>query len=293
MIKSMTGFGKAEKSNAEKKIVVEIKSLNSKQADVSIRMPNEYGQKEIAIRNKVAKNLKRGKIYCQISVENKSGDSPVKINKKLAGNYIKELQDIAKKSDLANSNIDYIAIATRLPEVVTNNLEEVSDKELAILMEAIELALIEINNFRQEEGDVLAVDFKKRIGKILNMLNDIKPYEEERIVRIREKLETELSKYSEKLNVDTNRFEQELIFYLEKFDITEEKIRLRKHCDYFMTTLENNDNEKGKKLGFVAQEIGREVNTIGSKANHAEIQKIVIQMKDELEKIKEQMMNIL
>ena len=293
MIKSMTGFGKAEMSNVEKKIVVEVKSLNSKQADVSIRMPNEYNQKEIEIRNILAKNLKRGKIYCQISVENKGGDPPVKINKKLAVNYINELQDIAKKSDIQNTQIDYLAIAARLPEVVYNNMEEISKEEFSILLQAINLAFIEIDNFRQHEGEILAEDFRDRISKILNMLNHIKPYEEERIVRIREKLETEFANYSEKLNVDANRFEQELIFYLEKFDITEEKIRLKKHCDYFLDTLENEESEKGKKLGFVAQEIGREINTIGSKANHTEIQKSVIQMKDELEKIKEQMMNIL
>jgi len=293
MIKSMTGFGKAEKSNANKKIVVEIKSLNSKQADVSIRMPNEYNQKEIEIRNILAKNLKRGKIYCQISVENNGGEAPVKINKKLAVNYISELQDIAKKSDIQNTQIDYLAIATRLPEVVSSNMEDISKEEFSILTQTIGLALNKIDEFRQHEGEILAEDFRKRIAKILDMLNQIKPYEEERIVRIREKLESEFSSYSEKLNVDTNRFEQELIFYLEKFDITEEKIRLKKHCDYFLDTLENDEGEKGKKLGFVAQEIGREVNTIGSKANHTGIQKFVIQMKDELEKIKEQLMNIL
>jgi len=289
----MTGFGKAEKSNSDIKIVVEIKSLNSKQADISIRMPNEYNQKEIEIRNMLAKNLKRGKVFCLISAENKGGDVPIKINKKLAVNYINELQDIAKKSDISDSSIDYLSIATRLPEVVSNNTDEISKEEYSILIKAIKLALNEIDDFRQHEGEILAHDFRERITNILEMLNQIIPFEEERINRIREKLEMEFSNYNEKLKVDPNRFEQELIFYLEKFDITEEKIRLKKHCDYFMATLENGDGEKGKKLGFVAQELGREINTIGSKANHAEIQKIVIQMKDELEKIKEQMMNIL
>ena len=293
MIKSMTGFGKAEKSNAEKKIVVEIKSLNSKQADVSIRMPNEYNQKEIEIRNLLSKNLKRGKIYCQISVDNNGGDAPVKINKKLAVNYINELKEIANESSITNSDIDYLAIASRLPEVVSNNFHEVSDDEFSALTDTIRLALKEIDFFRQEEGNILAHDFTERIAIILGKLDQIKPYEEARIIKVREKLEIALGNYSEKLNVDANRFEQELIFYLEKLDITEEKIRLRKHCDYFLSTLKNDEAEKGKKLGFVAQEIGREINTIGSKANHAEIQKIVIQMKDELEKIKEQMMNIL
>ena len=293
MIKSMTGFGKAEKSNAEKKIIVEIKSLNSKQADVSIRMPNEYNQKEIEIRNLLSKNLKRGKIYCQISVENNDGDAPIKINKKLAIKYINELKEIANESDIINSNNDYLAIASRLPEVVSNNNYELSNEEFSDLTETIRLALKEIDSFRKEEGNILARDFVERIALILDKLNKIKPFEEARIIKVREKLETALGNYGEKLNVDTNRFEQELIFYLEKLDITEEKIRLKKHCDYFLATLENNEAEKGKKLGFVAQEIGREINTIGSKANHAEIQKIVIQMKDELEKIKEQMMNIL
>lgn len=289
----MTGFGKAEKSNSDKKIVVELKSLNSKQADISLRMPNEYNQKEIEIRNLLAKNLKRGKVFCLITVENNGGDIPIKINKKLAVNYINELQDIAKKSELGDSNIDYLSIATRLPEVVSSSSDKISKEEFSILTQAIKLALNEIDDFRKHEGEILALDFRERITNILEMLNQIIPFEEERINRIREKLETEFSNYNEKLKVDSNRFEQEIIFYLEKFDITEEKIRLKKHCDYFMATLENGEAEKGKKLGFVAQELGREINTIGSKANHAEIQKIVIQMKDELEKIKEQMMNIL
>lgn len=292
MIKSMTGFGKASGTYGDKEISVEIKTLNSKQADITVRLPNAYSQKEIDIRSLLSKRLRRGKIYCQINIENHNAELPVAINTDLALRYIEELQTIEKQAGISHSS-DLIAVVSRMPDVVANKAEEVSDEEYEVVKSIIEKAAAALDLFRSGEGELLAKDFAFRINKILELMDSIKAFEDARIVKIRERLETEMMRYSEKLKVDENRFEQELIFYLEKLDITEEKIRLRKHCDYFLQTLNENTEEKGKKLGFVIQEMGREINTIGSKANDAGIQKLVVQMKDEAEKIKEQMMNIL
>lgn len=288
----MTGYGKASGAGETKTITVEIKTLNSKQADVSLRLPNAYSRKEMALRSLLASRLKRGKIYCQINIENRGAEPPVSINKELAVRYIDELNEISRLAGVGQSP-DLIAIAARLPEVIVNKEEDVSKEEFETVKNIVGKALDDVDVFRADEGEHLAGDFRTRIKSILHLLESIKPYEESRLEKIRERLTAEMSKFSEKINVDENRFEQELIFYLEKLDITEEKIRLAKHCNYFAATLEEDGEEKGKKLGFVLQEIGREINTIGSKANDASIQKIVVQMKDELEKIKEQMMNIL
>jgi uncharacterized protein (TIGR00255 family) len=293
MIKSMTGFGKAQADTGDKRIIIEIKSLNSKQADVAMRLPGSYNSKEVEIRSLLAGRLKRGKIYCAINTENHGTEAPVEINKSLALKYIEELKEIRNNAGLSDENTDYIAVVSRFPEVIVNKTEEVDEEEFKTVMKILSLALDDIDKFRMQEGALLEKDFRKRIDIITGLLQKITPLEENRILKVRERLENELSKFAEKINVDKNRFEQELVFYLEKLDITEEKIRLSKHCDYFLETLTAAGDEKGKKLGFVLQEIGREINTIGSKANDAGIQKIVVQMKDELEKIKEQMMNIL
>lgn len=292
MILSMTGFGKAEVSNQEKKISLEIKSLNSKQADISVRMPNVYNEREMDIRSRITKSLKRGKIFLQINTEYLGNTPPVEINTKLAVEYIKALQNIETQVGVKPSS-DYLSTVTRMPDVVKSKNESISKEEFEMLMEVLEESLISINKFRINEGEILEKDFKYRIETILNLLEEVKPFEEKRTEKIRDRIHSEIEKLDDSIKMDDNRLEQEIIFYLEKLDITEEKIRLKKHCDYFMETLDNPKDEKGKKLGFVCQEIGREINTLGSKANDAAIQKIVVQMKDELEKIKEQMLNIL
>ncbi|OIP00793.1 MAG: YicC family protein [Bacteroidetes bacterium CG2_30_33_31] len=292
MIKSMTGFGKAEFLNSEKRISVEIKSLNSKQADIGIRMPNIYNEKEIEIRSLITKELGRGKIYLQINVENLGNIPPVEINKALAIRYIDELKEIENLCGIGNKT-DYISVISRMPDIVKSKNDTLGEDEFKTLIDILKIAIKNADTFRIEEGDILYHDFKNRINIILNLLEDIIPYENDRITKIRERIESELNNFSDDISIDKNRFEQELIFYLEKLDVTEEKVRLKKHCEYFMQTIDNDDIEKGKLLAFISQEIGREINTLGSKANDSNIQKIVVQMKDELEKIKEQMLNIL
>jgi len=288
----MTGFGKAEFLNSEKRISVEIKSLNSKQADIGIRMPNIYNEKEIEIRSLITKELGRGKIYLQINVENLGNIPPVEINKALAIRYIDELKEIENLCGIGNKT-DYISVISRMPDIVKSKNDTLGEDEFKTLIDILKIAIKNADTFRIEEGDILYHDFKNRINIILNLLEDIIPYENDRITKIRERIESELNNFSDDISIDKNRFEQELIFYLEKLDVTEEKVRLKKHCEYFMQTIDNDDIEKGKLLAFISQEIGREINTLGSKANDSNIQKIVVQMKDELEKIKEQMLNIL
>lgn len=291
-IKSMTGYGRAEKAVFDKRIIVEIKSLNSKQNDLLVKLPSSYNEHEIDIRSQIGARLKRGKIFCQISLDYLEGSMRVNINKTLAINYINELKEVSSKAGLDNKS-DLLSIALRLPDVVSNDGLSISDEEGIALKEAVAEALDFIEEFRLHEGQILGNDFQMRITTIGNLLKQIDPLENGRLVKIRERIENELNNHGSKLSVDPNRFEQELIFYLEKLDITEEKIRLAKHLDYFVDTMNNDDDEKGKKLGFITQEIGREINTLGSKANDAGMQKLVVQMKDELEKIKEQLLNIL
>lgn len=289
---SMTGYGRETLAIPQKKITVELKSLNSKQADIMLKAPTAYSELEMDIRSLLNKHLKRGKIYCQINVDFLEGAMRSSINHELASIYLKELKSIERDNQLQASN-DYLSQILRLPDVVSSRENELKEEEAQAVIQALNLAIERIKQFRKEEGEILADDFEKRIIAILELLKEIAPLEEQRIVNVRERLTQEVQKNMQKLNVDSNRFEQELIFYLEKLDITEEKIRLEKHCQYFLETMNGEQEEKGKKLGFVSQEIGREINTLGSKANDAAMQKIVVQMKDELEKIKEQLLNIL
>ena len=289
---SMTGYGRETLAIPQKKITVELKSLNSKQADIMLKAPTAYSELEMDIRSLLNKHLKRGKIYCQINVDFLEGAMRSSINHELASIYLKELKSIERDNQLEASN-DYLSQILRLPDVVSSRENELKEEEAQAVIQALNLAIERIKQFRKEEGEILADDFNKRITAILKLLKEIAPLEEQRIVNVRERLTQEVQKNMQKLNVDSNRFEQELIFYLEKLDITEEKIRLEKHCQYFLETMNGEQEEKGKKLGFVSQEIGREINTLGSKANDAAMQKIVVQMKDELEKIKEQLLNIL
>lgn len=285
MIESMTGFGKATLQLNGKKITVEIKSLNSRNLDISARIPSEYKEKEMEIRQLLAQELVRGKISFNIFLEINGVDNGVKINSELVHKYIEELKAID-----SNAQTNYLEIAMKLPETVSATKDELDDEEWSTVKDLIHEALVNIKDFRAEEGRNLEQDFIKRIELIGEYLENIKEFEKERISMLRERLMKSIEELQQK--VDENRFEQELIYYLEKLDITEEKVRLKNHLDYFLDILESPESN-GKKLGFIGQEIGREINTIGSKANFAPMQKLVVQMKDELEKIKEQSLNIL
>ena len=291
MIRSMTGFGKCQADLPGKMITVEIRSLNSKQLDLNFRAPAVYREKEMAARALIAQKMERGKIDVTITVESKN-DQPISaINKSIALLYAEQLKDLlASLPDHQES--DLLSILIRMPDVLKNEKEEFSEEEWMAVQQAIESALADADRFRINEGKVLEHDFIMRIERILELLKQIEPLETTRIENIRAKFEQRLAELNMEKSYDKNRLEQELLYYFEKLDITEEKIRLRKHCDYFTLTVDEKESP-GKKLNFITQEIGREINTLGSKANDAPIQMIVVQMKDELEKIKEQLANIL
>lgn len=288
----MTGFGKAEVIYENKKISIEIKSLNSKQLDLTTRIPFAYNEKELEIRNHINNRLERGKVSFSMFTELQGANSQYKINKELAAAYFSELQEITRMIG-EEVKSDYLQTLMRLPDVVSQSREMLDENEWTEVEKIIIQAINQLDEFRKQEGAVLEADFVKRIQKILDLLREVKTFEQARIERIKERILKELNALAEDVKVDRNRFEQEMIFYIEKLDVTEEKLRLAQHCDYFLKTLKDKDMSKGKKLGFILQEIGREINTLGSKANDTEIQKIVVQMKDELEKIKEQSLNIL
>jgi len=288
----MTGFGKATNEYKDKKLTVEIKSLNSKQSDVNVRMPQQYREKELVLRNEVIQKLNRGKIDLSIWIEGNDTDKTVQFNENLIKDYYIQLERVSKTIGQKLENEQVMQIIMRLPDVLKTETKELDENEWNAIFETMQTAIAQLDEFRVQEGKVLETDFIKRIDRIVNMLNQLKPFEKERIEKIRERINQNLAENIENVDIDKNRFEQEIIFYLEKFDITEEKVRLRNHTSYFIETIDN-EEFAGKKLGFIAQEIGREINTIGSKANHVEIQMIVVQMKDELEKIKEQLLNIL
>ncbi|MBL29933.1 MAG: YicC family protein [Flavobacteriaceae bacterium] len=285
MISSMTGFGKSELIEDSKTITIEIRTLNSKTIDINSRLPQKYKELDILLRKKIIKSLKRGKIDFSVTHKLNEENSTSFINKKAVENYISQLKDIQsfKESDL-------LSIAMRLPETLKTEKKEINEKEKSDLLSLLDKTLAEVISFRDQEGKILHNDFINR-SKLLNKyLKQISKIDINRKKLFKEKLKNEIKKI--KVDIDQNRFEQEMIYYIEKIDITEEKIRLSNHISYFVQTL-NSDNSQGKKLAFICQEIGREINTIGSKANNFEIQKIIVQMKDELEKIKEQLLNIL
>lgn len=284
MIQSMTGFGKSVLSLADKHISIEIKSLNSKSIDINTRIPQVYREKELDFRKLIAEQLVRGKVDFNIFVENTGTQTPSKINPNIVKSYIEQMRAIVD-GDLT----ELLKMAVRMPDALQTTSESISEEELANIFQHINLAIADLQNFRSQEGKVLEKDFILRINNINRLLQEVQGLDEERLALIRERLEKAVADIQ---NVDANRFEQELIFYLEKLDITEEKIRLKKHLDYFLETLQSEDSN-GRKLSFIAQEIGREVNTLGSKANFAPMQQLVVQMKDELEKIKEQVLNVL
>ena len=284
MIQSMTGFGKSVLSLSDKHISIEIKSLNSKSIDINTRIPQVYREKELDFRKLIAEQLVRGKVDFNIFVENTGTQTPSKINPNIVKSYIEQMRAIVD-GDLT----ELLKMAVRMPDALQTTSESISEEELANIFQHINLAIADLQNFRSQEGKVLEKDFILRINNINRLLQEVQGLDEERLALIRERLEKAVADIQ---NVDANRFEQELIFYLEKLDITEEKIRLKKHLDYFIETLQSEDSN-GRKLSFIAQEIGREINTLGSKANFAPMQQIVVQMKDELEKIKEQVLNVL
>lgn len=285
MIQSMTGFGKHVIQLPTKKITVEIKSLNSKSIDLNARMPSAYREKELEIRKLIANSLQRGKVDFSLYVELTGDETSAQVNEAAVRQYMKQLKSIADGDDLR-----LLEMALRFPDAMRTDKEDIDDEEYHTILKVLDGALVEINKFRSEEGNVLEKDFLQRIKELQELLGRVVAMDPERQATVRERLEKAVEDI--KTDVDANRFEQELIYYLEKYDITEEKVRLANHLDYFAKTLQSDDSN-GKKLGFISQEIGREINTIGSKANYAPMQQLVVQMKDELEKIKEQMLNVL
>lgn len=291
MILSMTGYGKSSCELADKVLSIEIKSLNSKQVDIYTRLPNLYKEKDLEIRNLISQKLVRGKIECTIAIDNAENIQPSVINASVVRSYYKQLLKLSEEL-MIEANEDLLSIVMRMPDTLKPEKEELKEEEWAILSAGIGQALQKLNDFRAEEGKALEADFIKRIDIIADLLSQISPFEKQRIEDIRQRIQKNLNEYTEVEKMDENRLEQELIYYLEKLDITEEKVRLRNHLNFF-TDVMNNEENNGKKLVFIAQEIGREINTIGSKANQSDIQKLVVMMKDELEKVKEQLMNVL
>ena len=285
MIQSMTGFGKHVVQLPSKKITIEIKSLNSKNLDINTRIPQLYREKELELRKMIAESLSRGKVDLGLYVEITGEETTSEINQGVVKKYMAQLGSITE-----GEPIKLLELALRMPDTLRSDKDAIDEAEYASIMEAMKEALLKINSFRDKEGSVLEADFMLRLNSLTQLLEQVKEMDPERLNTIRERLNRALSEL--KVEVDSNRFEQELIYYLEKYDITEEKVRLANHLEYFNTTLHSEDSN-GKKLGFIAQEIGREINTIGSKANYAPMQQLVVQMKDELEKIKEQMLNVL
>lgn len=290
MVKSMTGFGKGEAALQNKKITVEIRSLNSKQLDLGLRLPAVYRQSEYEIRNIIARTIQRGKVDVFVTVESQAVETPARINKEVFREYLHQMTDTLA---FAGIDADYDAIVPvimRLPEVVSTETESISDEEHAALIAATEAAAARLDAFRMQEGAILIADLLGRVDRIESYKEEVVPFEKARTETIKARILDNLEKLQ--ADVDRNRLEQEMIFYLEKLDITEEKVRLANHCRYFREVAAGEEGA-GRKLGFIAQEMGREINTMGSKANESNIQILVVKMKDELEKIKEQVQNIL
>lgn len=287
----MTGYGKETISFGAKTITIEIKTINSKQFDLSLRLPALFREKEMEIRSIVSGVVERGKTDVTITVDSSVGNENYTLNQPLAERYYKELKQLSAAIGEDDFR-EYLPILSRMPEVFKNTAAELNGDEWNAVADGLSRALALLDACRTNEGSILATDLIKRVFNIQELLTQVVPFEKERTENVRNKLNTSFTEMTNESNFDRNRFEQELIYYFEKLDITEEKVRLKKHCEYFLDTL-NNDSSNGKKLGFIAQEMGREINTLGAKANHFEIQRLVVLMKDELEKIKEQLLNIL
>lgn len=290
MIKSMTGFGKGEVVCGDKKFRVELRSLNSKQLDLSIKLPGKYRAAEAEVRNIITRELQRGKVDCFITVETAVAETSAHINTEAFKAYAAELRKACGEVSLEVDDSALVQSLLRLPDVVTTEEREVSAEEISAIVEAAKTAAAELNAFRVQEGAILIADLLKRIDLIEQYRHEVEPFESARVDTIKNRIRENIEKLQ--LEVDNNRLEQEMIFYIEKLDITEEKVRLDNHCRYFREVAAE-EEAPGRKLGFIAQELGREINTMGSKSNEANMQRLVVKMKDELEKIKEQVLNIL
>lgn len=292
MIRSMTGYGKAEQEIQGKKITVEVRSLNSKQLDLNVKLPMSYREYELELRADVAKTLVRGKADLFIFVEAVKDEAPATINKDVFASYYSQIKQVSQLMDISLTNEPVVQTILRMPDVLHVERQEVTEDEVVALKLSVAGAVKRLDEFRLQEGAALIKDILHRVEKIEGLVTTIEPFEKGRIEVIKTRIANNIAEFVPQANIDQNRFEQELIFYVEKLDITEEKVRLRNHCKYFHEICDQED-APGRKLGFIAQEMGREINTLGSKANDADIQKMVVQMKDELEKIKEQVLNIL
>jgi uncharacterized protein (TIGR00255 family) len=281
----MTGYGKSVLQLPNKTISIEIKSLNSKSLDLNMRMPSIYRSKELDLRKAVAAKLSRGKVDFSLYFETTSEETQTNVNVAVVNKYINQLEAMS-----TGTKMQFLQMAIRMPEALSTERNDIDESEWGDIQKGIRNALDSISHYRLEEGKVLEADFTKRVGIISKLLGEVLEIDPERLKNVRERLNKGVSELKEKY--DENRFEQELVYYIEKFDITEEKVRLQNHLEFFIKTLDSNESN-GKKLGFISQEMGREINTIGSKANFAPMQKLVVQMKDELEKIKEQLLNVL
>ena len=290
MVKSMTGFGKGEAALRNKKITVEIRSLNSKQLDLSLRLPAVYRQSEYEIRNLIARTIQRGKVDVFVTVESQAVETSARINREVFREYLRQMNDTLSFSGIDAGYDAILPVIMRLPDVVATEAEAISEEEHAALLAAVEAAAAHLDAFREQEGAILIADLLRRVELIEQYKTEVVPFEKARTETVKARILDNLSKLA--VDVDRNRLDQEMIFYLEKLDITEEKVRLTNHCNYFREVASSEEGA-GRKLGFIAQEMGREINTMGSKANEPNIQILVVKMKDELEKIKEQVLNIL
>lgn len=287
----MTGFGRQVLEYNNKKVSVDVKSLNSKTADINTRIPGYYKEKELEIRKLISSKLKRGKVDFCMFVELNGTESVTQINEETLMNYYSQLKSISENNSIALGN-DVLTSLLKMPDVMKNKADELSEEEWDEVLKTIKTAVDSCINFRIAEGKELEKDIVSNIISILALLEKVKEYEKDRLDKIRDRLKQGINELDTNGKADSNRFEQEIIYYVEKLDINEEKVRLKKHCEYFLETMDTNE-PVGKKLAFISQEIGREINTLGSKANHADMQKLVVMMKDELEKIKEQLLNVL
>ena len=289
MIKSMTGYGKAETVVENKKITVEVRSLNSKQLDLTVRTPSAWRETEYEIRNLATKHLQRGKVEIFVSVESSTVDTSATVNREVFKSYVRQISDALAFSGIDAGYDAILPVVMRMPDVMTAD-RTIGDNDREALLSTVEKALVAIDEFRRQEGSTLIADILKRIDRIEEYKNEVVPFEKARAETIRNRIRENIAALG--IEADQNRLEQEMIFYIEKLDITEEKVRLDNHCKYFREVAQNEEGA-GRKLGFIAQELGREINTMGSKANETNIQILVVKMKDELEKIKEQVLNIL
>jgi len=291
MLLSMTGYGRAHGSFGEKTITVEVRALNSKMTDIKLRLPADFKEKEVELRKIVSDHAERGKIDVVVEVQNADGAASVSLNEALFRGYHRELTRLT--SELGIGQTDLLQAILRIPNVVSAASGEVDEDEWEAVCETVTRALDSFKNFREQEGKALEADLRLRVANILLLLADVTPFEKDRFDRMRERLRNNMEEAVGKESLDSNRFEQEILYYLEKMDVTEEKVRLEQHCKYFLEQMSNPKQSAGRSLGFISQEMGREINTLGAKAYDADIQRFIVQMKDELEKIKEQLANVL